>query len=55
MKNIKPIKFLDINQCPKCHGKLMLVEEESYISNLDKKGLPISEKSYVEQRLVCSK
>lgn len=54
MKKIKPFKFLNPNQCPKCHGKLILVEEESYIAKLDKKGLPLNGQSYVEQRLVCS-
>lgn len=53
MKMIKPFKFLNVNQCPKCQGKLMLVEEESYVAKLDKKGLPIGGQSYVEQRLVC--
>lgn len=53
MKMIKPFKFLDVNQCPKCGGKLMLVEEESYVAKLDKKGLPVGGQSCVEQRLVC--
>ena len=53
MKMIKPFKFLNVNQCPKCQGKLMLVEEESYVAKLDKKGLPIGGQSYVEKRLVC--
>lgn len=54
-KLIKPFIFLKPNQCPKCRGKLVLVEEESYISKIDSKGLPITTDSYVEQRLVCSK
>ena len=53
MKMIKPFKFLDVNQCPKCGGKLILVEEESYVAKLDKKGLPVGGQSCVEQRLVC--
>lgn len=53
MKFTKPIIFLKPNQCPKCYGKLMLVEEESYVAKLDNKGLPIGGQTYVEQRLVC--
>ena len=52
-KKIKPIIILDNNQCPKCRGRLMLVEEESYVAMLDKKGLPIGGEEYVDQRLVC--
>lgn len=54
MKLTKPFKLLNVNQCPKCHGKLMLVEEESYVAKLDKKGLPVGGQTCVEQRLVCS-
>ena len=35
MKLTKPIIFLKPNQCPKCYGKRMLVEEESYVAKLD--------------------
>ena len=31
-KMIKPFVFLKPNQCPKCRGRMILVEEESYIS-----------------------
>lgn len=55
MKKIKPMQYLNPNQCPKCGGKLMLVEEESCVSTLDKKGLPIGGDTYVEVRLVCKK
>ena len=52
-KMIKPFTYLKPNQCPKCRGKLMLVEEESYAARLDSKGLPVGGDTYIEQKLVC--
>ena len=55
-KKIKPIIHLNPNQCPECKkGKLLLVEEESYVAPLDSKGLPLAGQTYIEQKLVCSK
>ena len=46
-KMIKPFTYLKPNQCPKCRGKLMLVEEESYAARLDSKGLPVGGDTYM--------
>lgn len=54
-KLIKPMTFLKMNQCPHCKGKLELVEEETYISNIDSTGIPIGGESYVDSRLRCRK
>ena len=52
-KKIKPFTFLDANQCPKCGSKMMLVEDETYVAALDKKGLPIGGQSFIDQKLIC--
>lgn len=51
----RPIVFLNNNQCPGCMGTLQLLEEETYVAAIDKKGLPIGGQSFIYARLRCKK
>ena len=52
---IKPFEFLRNNQCPKCKGKLVLVETENYVAELDGKGTIIDSITTVKSTLRCTK
>ena len=56
-KMIKPIKFIDFNQCPNCLGTLIFKEVEIYSAPLDENGVANAEKgvTFCEPRLVCPK
>lgn len=53
-KLIKPFFRLKLNQCPKCFGKLELVENETYVGALDSVGIPIGGQSFVDVALRCT-
>lgn len=53
---MKPYRVLDINQCPKCLGRLILFEYEGTLSDLNKNGIPSINGivSDYDAKLVCS-
>lgn len=53
-KGIKPIKFVSINQCPSCYGRLELLELDTYVAAIDKKGRPIGGQEFTEASLRCT-
>lgn len=53
-KLIKPFIRLKLNQCPRCLGKLELVENETYVGALDSVGIPIGGQSFVDLMLRCT-
>lgn len=54
-KPICPIRYLGNNQCPQCTGELMLIEKETYVGALDKKGQAIGGQSFLEVAMRCTK
>ncbi len=54
---ITPLKHLDLNQCPKCEGTMVLLEKETSTIFLNSKGIPDytdNLDSIVELKLVCT-
>ena len=52
-KGIRPIKFVSMNQCPCCYGRLELLEVDTYVAATDKKGRPIGGSEFTESSLRC--
>lgn len=55
MKKIRPIQYAKPNQCKNCGGRLELIEEEVFISQLDSKGIPNKGDTFFSSRLRCIK
>lgn len=55
MEKIRPFKFINPNQCPKCFGILRLEEKETYKAKLNSEGIPMDGDIYVEAKLICTK
>ncbi len=53
---IKPIKYFNVNQCPKCFGLLNLIEETTTFSRIGDSGEIMPDDSeYIESKLFCDK
>lgn len=54
-RQIKPFRFVNMNQCPKCFGLLHLLEVDTYVGAIDKKGIPIGGQEFTTSTLRCEK
>lgn len=58
---IKPIKYLNRNQCPDCEGELKLIETDVLVTDVSKDGIPnytfteVTEGGYYDAILQCKK
>lgn len=53
MKQIRPYLIIGINQCPKCLERLELLEIDTYVAAIDKRGRAIGGNEETEVSLRC--